>query len=161
MPERIQMTRSRPWRAHHPNAVRVDRSTKWGNPFRYGDRQYGLVRYGPAHLERFGRAWDYEGRCSAPGSHDMWFAPDDVVETYVRLATHGECVELYELAMLHPTPGMVMAYPSGSGRLLQVTADDVVRDLRGKDLACWCPPTEPCHADFLLKLANPTAEGDR
>ena len=27
--------------------------------------------------------------------------------------------------------------------------------LRGKDLACWCKPGEPCHADVLLSLANP------
>lgn len=26
--------------------------------------------------------------------------------------------------------------------------------LRGKDLACWCPLLEPCHADVLLELAN-------
>jgi hypothetical protein len=26
--------------------------------------------------------------------------------------------------------------------------------LRGKDLACWCPLDQPCHADILLKLAN-------
>jgi hypothetical protein len=26
--------------------------------------------------------------------------------------------------------------------------------LRGKDLACWCPPDLPCHADVLLDLAN-------
>lgn len=26
--------------------------------------------------------------------------------------------------------------------------------LRGKDLACWCPLDEPCHADMLLELAN-------
>jgi len=25
--------------------------------------------------------------------------------------------------------------------------------LRGKDLACFCPPDQPCHADVLLKLA--------
>jgi hypothetical protein len=28
------------------------------------------------------------------------------------------------------------------------------RELRGKDLACWCKPGEPCHADVLLELAN-------
>ena len=28
-------------------------------------------------------------------------------------------------------------------------------DLRGKDLACWCSLDEPCHADVLLKIANP------
>lgn len=26
--------------------------------------------------------------------------------------------------------------------------------LRGKDLACWCPLDQPCHADVLLALAN-------
>lgn len=26
-------------------------------------------------------------------------------------------------------------------------------ELRGKDLACWCPLDQPCHADVLLKLA--------
>jgi Domain of unknown function (DUF4326) len=28
------------------------------------------------------------------------------------------------------------------------------RDLAGKDLACWCPLDQPCHADLLLKLIN-------
>lgn len=27
-------------------------------------------------------------------------------------------------------------------------------DLRGKNLACWCRPGDPCHADVLLELAN-------
>lgn len=27
-------------------------------------------------------------------------------------------------------------------------------DLRGRDLACWCKPGCPCHADVLLELAN-------
>ncbi|OWV01629.1 hypothetical protein B5D80_25865 [Micromonospora wenchangensis] len=28
------------------------------------------------------------------------------------------------------------------------------RDLAGRDLACWCPPGQPCHADVLLSVAN-------
>ena len=28
------------------------------------------------------------------------------------------------------------------------------RELKGKDLACWCPLTSPCHADVLLHIAN-------
>lgn len=28
------------------------------------------------------------------------------------------------------------------------------RELRGKNLACWCPLDQPCHADVLLELAN-------
>lgn len=32
--------------------------------------------------------------------------------------------------------------------------DDIREDLRGKNLACWCAPGAPCHADVLLELAN-------
>jgi hypothetical protein len=31
-------------------------------------------------------------------------------------------------------------------------------ELSGKDLACWCPLDQPCHADVLLEIAN---GGDR
>lgn len=31
---------------------------------------------------------------------------------------------------------------------------DAKDELRGKDLACWCPLSSPCHADVLLELAN-------
>lgn len=43
-----------------------------------------------------------------------------------------------------------------SGHPLEV----IRRELRGKDLACWCPPVDKdnrpvrCHADILLRLAN-------
>lgn len=31
---------------------------------------------------------------------------------------------------------------------------DAVMALRGKNLACWCPLDQPCHADVLLEIAN-------
>ena len=31
---------------------------------------------------------------------------------------------------------------------------EVQADLRGKNLACWCPLDQPCHADVLLEMAN-------
>lgn len=31
---------------------------------------------------------------------------------------------------------------------------DRLPELRGKNLACWCKPGMPCHADVLLELAN-------
>jgi hypothetical protein len=40
-----------------------------------------------------------------------------------------------------------------AGRLA-VSLADVRAELRGKDLACWCAPGQPCHADLLLELAN-------
>ena len=32
--------------------------------------------------------------------------------------------------------------------------EDARRELRGKDLACWCPLDRHCHADVLLEVAN-------
>lgn len=32
--------------------------------------------------------------------------------------------------------------------------DHIRTRLRGKNLACWCKPGQPCHADVLLELAN-------
>lgn len=29
-----------------------------------------------------------------------------------------------------------------------------IAPLRGKNLACWCPMGQPCHADVLLEIAN-------
>ena len=31
---------------------------------------------------------------------------------------------------------------------------DFLDRIRGRDLACWCPLDQPCHADVLLELAN-------
>lgn len=34
------------------------------------------------------------------------------------------------------------------------TCERARAELRGKNLACWCRPGEPCHADVLLEIAN-------
>jgi hypothetical protein len=33
------------------------------------------------------------------------------------------------------------------------------RELRGRTLACWCRPGDPCHADGLLGVANADRPG--
>ena len=43
---------------------------------------------------------------------------------------------------------------SGVGGLRRVTLAARLHELRGKDLACWCPLDQPCHADVLLEIAN-------
>jgi hypothetical protein len=35
------------------------------------------------------------------------------------------------------------------------------QELAGKDLACWCKPGEPCHADIWLEVANPARHEER
>lgn len=32
--------------------------------------------------------------------------------------------------------------------------EEIRRELRGKNLACWCKPGSVCHGDILLELAN-------
>jgi hypothetical protein len=45
-----------------------------------------------------------------------------------------------------------------AGELLFVPA--YARELlAGRDLACWCPASVPCHADVLLRIANEAVGG--
>ncbi|MEM7016063.1 MAG: DUF4326 domain-containing protein [Pseudomonadota bacterium] len=39
--------------------------------------------------------------------------------------------------------------------LIHETRPDLT-ELKGKNLACWCKPGDPCHADLLLEYANAT-----
>ena len=39
-------------------------------------------------------------------------------------------------------------------KLLASRDPTAVTQLRGRDLACWCPIGAPCHADVLLRWAN-------
>jgi Domain of unknown function (DUF4326) len=52
----------------------------------------------------------------------------------------AECVALYRAAL--------------AGGELPFTIADVRRELAGRDLACWCGPVDPCHADVLIEVAN-------
>jgi hypothetical protein len=40
------------------------------------------------------------------------------------------------------------------GRSYEGFRQSVRDELAGKNLACWCPLDQPCHADVLLKIAN-------
>lgn len=82
---------------------------------------------------------------------------------------HGidRSLRLYrELAQGFWTPSLVKDWPDGY--VISVYQDhqawlkrlnghpsELIRSyLRGKDLACWCPLDQPCHADVLLEIAN-------
>ncbi|HXW79546.1 MAG TPA: DUF4326 domain-containing protein [Acidimicrobiales bacterium] len=57
----------------------------------------------------------------------------------VEVAGRAEAVERYRAWL--GTPGAP-------------TPEQIHDHLTGRDLCCWCPPGEPCHADMLLELAN-------
>lgn len=104
MPERVQLSRAKGWRMP-PNTVKVDRTTKWGNPFVVGK-------------------------------------PGGVYTAKVMDRRHAW--QLYRSVAIDNAE-LVAAAQS---------------ELRGKNLACWCPkpahPYEPdcCHAAVLLEIAN-------
>ena len=124
-PKRIQMTLQRPWRADNPDAVIVNRSTRWGNPF-----SVELV------------AADHEARADGM----RFWVEDGLGVEFFRKHHHAAqyAVDCFRSDLL-------------AGRLVQMTD---LEPLRGRDLACWCKPGDPCHADVLLELANlPAADG--
>jgi uncharacterized protein DUF4326 len=74
--------------------------------------------------------------------------------------------------MTNPTSAGAVGLDDDRARALVAAYDRIVEqphlmcalgELRGRDLACWCPiypPGEPflCHADYLLWLANHEGE---
>ena len=108
MPERVQLKRTKGWRMP-PNTVKVDRTTRWGNPFSVGDR----VQADP----------------SLPIA--VCFSSQEAVNAFAGFCAHA---------------------------LGRVFVERARAALRGKNLACWCPLDQPCHADVLLEMAN--AEDD-
>jgi hypothetical protein len=66
--------------------------------------------------------------------------------------------DAHDLAVAHYRARLEGSEPAG-------VRDAAIAELRGRDLACWCPLDMPCHADVLLELANapgtnPTRSGE-
>lgn len=123
-PQRIQLSRRKGWRMPE-NTVSVARPTKYGNPFRILRVECGLD-----HM-----CWAVSGE--VPAMHGVMLNVTlDHFDTKERAALAA--VALFrEHCFTHPG------------------VRDVVRaTLMGKQLACWCPLDEPCHADVLLEIAN-------
>jgi len=49
----------------------------------------------------------------------------------------------------------------GHVRWVYPPLSEVRSELAGKDLMCWCPEDQACHADVLLELANAIPEAER
>jgi hypothetical protein len=50
--------------------------------------------------------------------------------------------------------GLTAALLAMSGNERRARLVEALPALRGRHLACWCKPEEPCHVDVLLELAN-------
>lgn len=50
--------------------------------------------------------------------------------------------------------GAVRGFRTHAIGVLNFTPERIRAELAGKNLACWCPLDQPCHADVLLEIAN-------
>lgn len=66
-----------------------------------------------------------------------------------RLIEQCGSVEAAAVAMVSAYRDWMKDTPQGR----ELSAQAKVK-LRGKHLACWCPPGQACHADVLLEIAN-------
>ena len=67
--------------------------------------------------------------------------------------TAAECVELYtRLFQGYASLGVGIS-PADQWKYRNYVIDRL-SEIRGKDLCCWCPLDQPCHADVLLQIAN-------
>ena len=80
----------------------------------------------------------YVGRPTKFGNH---FEVGQINVFLSRRMTAQDCVNRYKAHL-------------EANRFTCVNMDAVVAELKGKNLACWCRLSEPCHADVLLELAN-------
>ena len=77
------------------------------------------------------------GTCDAVRSHRLWLTG---------ILTDDQILAQY--------PGIVAKHLIARRRRVLAS----LSQLRGMNLACWCSPARPCHADLLLKLANENAD---
>lgn len=118
--------------------VVVSRPGRWGNPFdfRKSDYCWAALSYG-CRGDLLGRQ-----EASVRAFRD-WIDPPYGRQTISheeqpKMASGGKEVTLGPAIKVGPAP----------------SRKDIAEALRGKNLACWCKPGEPCHADVLLEIAN-------
>jgi hypothetical protein len=93
----------------------------------------GLPAVNCARPSRWGNRWTVKGREEAG-----WPTVD-------RKAVLRICVAAYQAWLLGERHW-------AHGQPLPPVPD--LAPLRSRNLACWCKPGEPCHADALLEMAN-------
>jgi hypothetical protein len=128
-PIRIQRKRTKGW-TMPANTVYVGRPGRWGNPFNL--KAFGGDR---KKVIRLYRAWITGKRFTAKHIEEIAGDGSTCAETGVNALGFFQYL-LWSSAL----------------------RTDHLHELRGKNLACWCPVGSPCHADVLLKLANAGAE---
>jgi hypothetical protein len=142
-PSRVRMRRDRPWRKDHPEAVIVDRRTRWGNPFRVGGTAGFALWF-------------------AGNQDGLWCGPTPGPNPPNPPSIHVLACDPFRATVWAPIPDpytAVFLYRRWLDAQPDWRRSEIRTELGGKDLACWCPLSAPCHADVLLEIANPRGKG--
>jgi hypothetical protein len=132
-PERIQLRRTKGWRMPS-NTVKVDRTTKWGNPFNFRASEHCWTALA------YGEKGNPSGRHAAS------------VKAFRDWITSPAGMRLEACGLYAEKEGK--SIPVAVAPTVEAGAPPDLAELRGKNLACWCALDQPCHADVLLELAN-------
>ena len=95
---------------------------------------------------KWGNPWTIEGYYDAGYSGTLEVAREACIEEYRAWLTRTRS------AWSGYVPDTHVRYLNGV--LVPKDVSMIRASLRGKNLACWCPLDQPCHADVLLQLAN-------
>lgn len=150
-PRRLQLSRAAGWRKPE-GAVVVSRPTRWGNPFPVkGDWIVWAAVAAGFRADAAGR------REAAVWYYRQWIAGD----APQRPSPESGDEIAFESGLVASTDAHCRTLAADFASILfritvpaRPTLDDIRTHLRGRDLACWCKPGEPCHADVLLEIAN-------
>jgi len=94
------------------------------------------------------------------GRPTIWGNPFTHPDPAKAVAAYGDLIGGGERCFSIEPGGLQFARDRHPSTLHWAYADFVreyLPQLRGRDLACWCPLDQPCHADVLLRLANAQA----
>lgn len=83
----------------------------------------------------------------------QWGNPFRVGETVQRFSREAICETIVVRDRAHAV-ALHREWIELSNRQWPAIMRSAYEPLLGKNLACWCPLTEPCHADVLLELVN-------
>ena len=133
MPERIQRRRTKGWRLPE-TAVIVDRTSRWGNPFVVGQRYVSRTAFHDAPYPADSR------REIGTFEHAAWSPCPAWTQVVGEVRDRAHAVELFRAHVAYNDEDW--------------DPEQIRRALGGRDLCCWCPIGEPCHADVLLEIAN-------
>jgi len=133
-PVRIQRKRTKGWRMP-AEAIYVGRPSRWGNPFRVGDRFVNQGAWSPPRVPYPETFLPVGERAAKNG----WGQPYTRIVAVIQ--DRAQAVGLFRAFVRYENVG-------------QWDPDELRLSLTGHDLACWCPLDQPCHADVLLELAN-------